>query len=434
MNGLSVCDDRAPSGKRAERRYAFETDLFKTLAHPLCLELLEILVTGERSVSELRQALGLDRPVVSRALAVLRARHIVEARKDGPTARYAVQDPLIGPLLEVARRVLAKELAGTRGMRRAPVAHAPRRSLDLPPAPDFNRPLHAGGPPRTGIRARPVGGGRRARARRMWLGDLPRRRTRRRVISGSMFHREVALLNWRLRELAAVVDEFVVVEATVTHSGKPRDLVRPDRLPLFADMSGHLHGIVVDGLPEGPDPWSREQKQREAIWTMGAALLATSDDDLVIVSDLDEVPFPEVVDRLAFSRLKAPLQLRPHWFNFDWNTYLGGWAHASIRVYTAGFLRRLFAAGRGVEFGNGAVPAREIEGLCGWHASWFGDDELILDKLASYAHATDPKDRLALARGANGLRRRRAAGFDMFGERRKLDRRPRLPAYAFLLA
>jgi hypothetical protein len=249
-----------------------------------------------------------------------------------------------------------------------------------------------------------------------------------------MFHREVAQLNWRVRELSAVVDDFVVAEATVTHSGKPRELVRPDRLPLFADMSGHLHGIVVDGLPDGPDPWPREQKQREAIWTMGAALLAPPDDALIVVSDLDEVPFPEVVDRLAFSRLDRPLCLRPHWFNFDWNTYLGGWAHASIRFFTAGFLRRLFAAERGAEFGKGAVPAREIEGLWGWHASWFGDDDLILDKLASYVHAREHKDRLALARGADGLRHRRAAGFDMFGYHRKQSRLPRLPAYASLLA
>lgn len=359
-----------------ESRDASGTELLAALTHPVRRRLLESVLARDRSVRELRQALNLDTAAVAHHLAALLAEHLIEARGGRPAVRYGVRD-LHRAALEMTRR--------------------------------------------------------RRRAGAIALEDLPRRRTRRRVICGSMFHREIALLNWRCRELAAVVDDFVVVEATVRHSGDARDLVRPAGLPLFADLSGRLHGVVVDGLPEGPDPWSRERKQREAIWTRGVASLARSDHDLVIVSDLDEVPFPDVVDRLAFSRIDAPLRLRPHWFNFDWNTYLGAWPHASIHVYTAGFLRRLFAAGRGADFGGRTVPAREIRGLHGWHASWFGDDALLLDKLASYAHALDEKDRRALAEGPHGLAARRAAGFDMFHERRKLDGQPRLPAYARLL-
>ncbi|HXJ81851.1 MAG TPA: metalloregulator ArsR/SmtB family transcription factor [Candidatus Methylomirabilis sp.] len=107
-----------PTRETAERRYAFKTDFFKALAHPLRIQLLEILVTGERSVQELQQALGLEQPVVSQQLAVLRARHIVEARKDGTTVRYMVRDPLIGQLLEVARRIFNNQLAGTQAMLR----------------------------------------------------------------------------------------------------------------------------------------------------------------------------------------------------------------------------------------------------------------------------------------------------------------------------
>jgi ArsR family transcriptional regulator len=107
-----------PTADTAERRYAFKTDFFKALAHPLRIQLLEILVTGERSVQELQQSLGLGQPIVSQQLAVLRARHIVEARKDGVAVRYAVRDPLIGQLLEVARRIFNNQLIGTRDMLR----------------------------------------------------------------------------------------------------------------------------------------------------------------------------------------------------------------------------------------------------------------------------------------------------------------------------
>jgi DNA-binding transcriptional ArsR family regulator len=117
-NHIFIYHDGMPASETAERRYAFKTDFFKALAHPLRIQLLEILVQGERSVQELQQALGLDQPVVSQQLAVLRARHIVEARKDGTTVRYAVRDPLIGQLLEVARRIFDNQLAGTQAMLR----------------------------------------------------------------------------------------------------------------------------------------------------------------------------------------------------------------------------------------------------------------------------------------------------------------------------
>jgi DNA-binding transcriptional ArsR family regulator len=107
-----------PTTAIGRRRQTFKADFFKALAHPLRIQLLEVLVDGERSVQELQHALGLEQPVVSQQLAVLRARNIVEARKAGGTVRYAVRDALIGQLLEVARRIFNNQLAGTQAMLR----------------------------------------------------------------------------------------------------------------------------------------------------------------------------------------------------------------------------------------------------------------------------------------------------------------------------
>src|SRR3954447_18719903 len=79
----------------------FKADFFRALAHPVRIRILELLVNGDRSVQELQQALGLDPPVVSQQLAVLRANNIVAGRKEGVSVRYAVRDPLIGALLDV---------------------------------------------------------------------------------------------------------------------------------------------------------------------------------------------------------------------------------------------------------------------------------------------------------------------------------------------
>jgi hypothetical protein len=55
---------------------------------------------------------------------------------------------------------------------------------------------------------------------------------------------------------------------------------------------------------------------------------------------------------------------------------------------------------------------------------------MLLEKLASYSHAGDDKDRLAATEGVEGIHRRRNSGFDMYGEQEKLSRRPRLPVHA----
>ncbi len=237
------------------------------------------------------------------------------------------------------------------------------------------------------------------------------------------------MLDWRLQELSAPVDDFIVVESTLTFSGQQREPARPHRDPRFAGLGRRFHYVVIDDPPDGPDPWLRETRQRAAIWARGAAGLNLADDDLVLISDVDEVPFPELVDKLAMADFDAPLFVRPHWFNFNWGTYLGAWSHASIRFYTAGFLRGLFASGLGDQVGNCTVPGVELAGLHGWHASWFGSDDVVLDKLASYSHAADEKDRRVAAEGAAGIRRRRSAGFDIFGNRPRLDMAPRLPVH-----
>jgi len=97
---------------------AFKAEFFKALAHPLRIRILELLVRGERSVLELQRALDAEQPVVSQQLAVLRAKHIVRARKEGTTVRYGVGDPEVGALLEAARRIFNNHLIGTRAMLR----------------------------------------------------------------------------------------------------------------------------------------------------------------------------------------------------------------------------------------------------------------------------------------------------------------------------
>jgi DNA-binding transcriptional ArsR family regulator len=96
----------------------FKAQFFRALAHPTRIRVLEILVRGGRTVQELQEELALDQPIVSQQLAVLRHQGIVLARKEGLSVRYALRDPLIGALLDVARRIFDNRLGNSTGLLR----------------------------------------------------------------------------------------------------------------------------------------------------------------------------------------------------------------------------------------------------------------------------------------------------------------------------
>jgi DNA-binding transcriptional ArsR family regulator len=108
----------------SERRAAagdlqvFKAQFFRALAHPIRIRVLELLVRGPRTVQELQEALALDQPIVSQQLAVLRAQGIVWTEKKGLSVRYGLRDPLVGDLLDVARRIFNHQLDSSRGLLR----------------------------------------------------------------------------------------------------------------------------------------------------------------------------------------------------------------------------------------------------------------------------------------------------------------------------
>lgn len=104
--------------ERSTDLQSFKAEFFKALAHPIRIRILEILRSHDRSVQELQTLLDLDQSTVSQQLAVLRAKNIVTATKEGTTVRYAVRDELVGDLLDLARRIFNNQLSGTQTMLR----------------------------------------------------------------------------------------------------------------------------------------------------------------------------------------------------------------------------------------------------------------------------------------------------------------------------
>ena len=96
----------------------FKARFFKALAHPTRIRILEILVGGSRTVHQLQEALTLEQAAVSQQLAVLRNQGIVNTDKEGLAVRYSLRDPLVGELLQVARRIFNNHLVNRGGLLR----------------------------------------------------------------------------------------------------------------------------------------------------------------------------------------------------------------------------------------------------------------------------------------------------------------------------
>ena len=93
-----------------------KADLFKAMAHPARVRILELLAVGEQTVGGMQPLVGVEASHLSQQLAVLRRAGVVTSRKEGATVVYALRDPEIVKLLAVAKRVLINALAESQGL------------------------------------------------------------------------------------------------------------------------------------------------------------------------------------------------------------------------------------------------------------------------------------------------------------------------------
>lgn len=116
------------------------------------------------------------------------------------------------------------------------------------------------------------------------------------------FFNELDILKLRLHIMNPVVDRFVISEATETFSGNPKPLYYEENKEMFAEFADKIIHVVVDDTPPGYTH-DRDTFQKNAV---GRGLKDCTDDDIIIFSDLDEIPNPEKVKEIIehFDRTK----------------------------------------------------------------------------------------------------------------------------------
>ena len=95
--------------------YAIKAELFKSLAHPVRIQVLEVLAADPDLTAPVSRLLTVTRSepsALSQHLAVLKRAEVVEATRSGNAVHYRLTEPLVAELLVVARAFLLHRLAG----------------------------------------------------------------------------------------------------------------------------------------------------------------------------------------------------------------------------------------------------------------------------------------------------------------------------------
>ncbi len=86
---ISVSDQLGSHAEEAAR-------LLKALSNETRIKLMCLLMDGEKSAGELAKSVGMQRPAISQHLAKMRAKNLVNSRRDGQTIYYRANSGL-GP-------------------------------------------------------------------------------------------------------------------------------------------------------------------------------------------------------------------------------------------------------------------------------------------------------------------------------------------------
>jgi DNA-binding transcriptional ArsR family regulator len=89
----------------------FKAGMFRALAHPTRVAIVEYLQYGDKTVEQLCEKIGIEQANASQHLAALSKNYIVRTRKDGNQIYYSLRDPLLNKVLEAMREFFLSHLS-----------------------------------------------------------------------------------------------------------------------------------------------------------------------------------------------------------------------------------------------------------------------------------------------------------------------------------
>jgi len=233
-----------------------------------------------------------------------------------------------------------------------------------------------------------------------------------RVFDTFPVYNEFDLVDLRLATLADVVDVHLGVASWLTHAGKHNP---------YADRWNSLHEYPVVVALERDTGTSlaatrrREMRQRNNIIYHLDRMHIMNPDDIILVSDADEIPNPDLVQHLAEHGLEEGqiVICRQRMCYYDLNT-TQGYIWQGTRAVRWDDLLALSA--HVVRYGLGQhdqhYPKYILAQPGGWHLSYFGGSERVREKMTNFLH-----QELVTAENTqqDTIAQRIAAGADIWG-------------------
>jgi ArsR family transcriptional regulator len=90
--------------------YRLKAELCKTLSNPERLLIINELRSGEKTVNDLAEVAEVNQSIVSRHLAILRNRGVVESRRQGINVYYSLSDPRMGEACDLVQQILLNQM------------------------------------------------------------------------------------------------------------------------------------------------------------------------------------------------------------------------------------------------------------------------------------------------------------------------------------
>jgi beta-1,4-mannosyl-glycoprotein beta-1,4-N-acetylglucosaminyltransferase len=226
-----------------------------------------------------------------------------------------------------------------------------------------------------------------------------------------LFFNELETLELRLEILNDIVDKFIIVESTVTFSGKEKKLFFNENKEKFKKFEDKIIHVIINDTPEDfinlpyvlnplndvdniknkilkhvelsegwkrhEKQWGRETYQREGIFY---GINECSDDDIILISDLDEIPNPIEIENIKNNISNQIFDFKQTTYYYYFNLLKEyNWSGTKCLLYgnlknkSINLIRQNKNTTNQIENG-------------GWHFSFMGGVERVKTKIDAYSH------------------------------------------------